>query len=82
MLFYELSARNHARAAEWLEKAAQQGSAVAQYNLAVDFSTEGDFQYDLQKAKYWATKAAYNGEKTDHRLLQKLIELEESKNSK
>ena len=81
-LFYEFAARDDVKAAEWLEKAAEQGLPDAQYNLAFDFSRRGSPRYDLQKAKYWAEEAATNGEKLAPRLLQEIAQLEESGDSK
>jgi hypothetical protein len=46
---------------EWLEKAARQGDAKAQYNLAVMRATgRGDFKSD-KKAVEWYEKAALQG---------------------
>lgn len=81
-LFYEFAVRDNVKAAEWLKKAAEQGLSGAQYNLAFDFSRRGSPRYDLQKAKYWAEKAASNGEQLALRLLREIAELEESDDSK
>ena len=81
-LFYDFAVRDRVKAAEWLEKAAEQGLTVAQYNLAVGLSRRGSPQYDLQKAKYWATMAANKGEKMALRLLQEIKQLEEPRDSK
>lgn len=75
-LFYEFAVRDPVKAEEWLEKAAEQGLTVAQINLAVVFSREASPQYNLQKAKYWATKAAEHGEKMARRLLKEIERLE------
>lgn len=73
---------NRLEAAEWLEKAAEQGSPDAQYGLAYEFSYQGRPRYDLEKAKYWALKAAHNGQKQARRLLQEIKEREEHGDSK
>jgi TPR repeat protein len=81
-LFYNFTLLDHDEAEEWLEKAAEQGLPVAQYSLAFDLSRRGSPRYDLEKAKYWATKAANNGEKLALGLLQQIEKLEEPGNSK
>lgn len=80
-LYYEFAVRDRVKASEWLEKAAEQGLTVAQHNLAVGFSRRGSPQYNLQKAKYWATKAANKGEKLARRLLQEIEQLEKTGDS-
>ena len=80
-MFYELTVRNRVKAAEWLIKAAEQGSAVAQYNLAVGLSNQSDPEYNLEKAKYWALKAEENGSEMARKLLHE-IELIEKKSQK
>lgn len=81
-LFYEFAARDEVKAAEWLEKAAEQGLQDSQYSLAFNFSRRGSPRYDLQKARYWAEKAANNEEKLATRLLQEITKLEKSGDSK
>jgi TPR repeat protein len=81
-LFYEFAVRDRVKAEEWLEKAAEQGLTAAQHNLAVGLSRRGSPQYDLEKAKYWTTKAANGGEKLARGLLQQIEKLEEPGNSK
>lgn len=80
-LFYNFALLDHDKAVEWLKKAAEQGLPVAQYSLAFDLSRRGTLGYDLEKAKYWATKAADNGEKLARGLLQQIKKLEELGNS-
>lgn len=81
-LFYNFAVRDRLKAAEWLEKAAEQGSPDAQYGLAYEFSYQGSPRYDLEKAKYWALKAAHNGQTQARPLLQKIKEREEHGDSK
>jgi|GEM_PF-3168670 len=81
-LFYNFAVRDRIKAAEWLEKAAEQGSPDAQYGLAYEFSYHGSPRYDLEKAKYWALKAAQNGQTQARRLLQEIKEREEHGDSK
>ncbi len=80
-LFYNFTLLDHAQAAEWLEKAAAQGLPIAQYSLAFDLSRRGTPRYDLEKAKYWAGKAASGGEKLAHGLLQQIEKFEVPGNS-
>jgi len=42
-------------------KAAEQGEAIAQYNLGRCYTNGGGVEKDLQKAVYWYTKAAEQG---------------------
>lgn len=81
-LFYNFAVRDRRKAAEWLERAAEQGSPDAQYGLAHEFSFQGSTRYDLEKAKYWALKAAYNGQTQGRSLLQEIKDREEHGNSK
>ncbi|WP_332879781.1 hypothetical protein [Massilia sp. S19_KUP03_FR1] len=81
-LFYEFAVRDRIKGAEWLEKAAEQGLRDAEYSLAFDLSRQGSPRYDLEKAKYWATKAADRGEKLARGLLQEIKEIEERGDSK
>jgi len=75
-LFYNFAVRDRLKAAEWLEKAAEQGSPDAQYGLAYEFSHQGSPRHDLEKAKYWALRAAHNGQTQARRLLQEITERE------
>lgn len=81
-LFYNFAVRDRSKAAEWLEKAAEQGSLDAQYGLAYEFSYQRSPQHDLEKAKYWALKAAHNGQTQARRLLQEITEREKHGDSK
>lgn len=80
-LFYNFTLLDHGRAVEWLDKAAEQGLPVAQYSLAFDLSRRGSPRFDLEKAKYWAGKAASSGEKLARGLLRQLEKFEERGNS-
>ena len=81
-LFYNFTLLDHDQAAERLCKAAEQGLPAAQYSLAFDLSRRGSPRYDLEKAKYWAGKAANGGEKLARGLLQQIEKLEERGESK
>ena len=77
-LFYEFTTGEYDKAAVWLTKAAEQGLADAQYNLAFDFSRPEGPRYDLEKAKYWAAKAVNSGEALASRLLEDIRKIEDS----
>jgi TPR repeat protein len=81
-LFYNFTLLDHDQAVGWLDKAAEQGLPVAQYSLAFDLSRRGSPRYDLEKAKYWAGKAADSGEKLARGLLRQIEKFEERGNSK
>ena len=76
-LFYNFTLLDHDTAVQWLEKAAEQGLPASQYSLAFDLSRRGSSGYNLEKAKYWATKAANGGEELARTLLQQIKKLEE-----
>ena len=80
-LFYNFTLLDHDQAVGWLYKAAEQGLPVAQYSLAFDLSRQGSPRYDLEKAKYWAAKAADNGEKLARGLLRRIEKFEARGNS-
>ncbi len=52
------TAQDFAKAAEWYEKAAEQGSDFAQYKLAVMYDQGEGVAKDPAKAIYWWKKAA------------------------
>lgn len=52
---------NHAKAFEWITKAANQGDAVAQYNLGWMYALGKGVRQDYHKAVEWFTKAAGQG---------------------
>lgn len=79
-LFYEFTARDHAKAADWLKRAAEQGLPAAQYGLAVYLSRRGSPGYNLQEAKLWANKAANSGEPLARRLLLEIEQLQGADN--
>ena len=45
----------------WYSRAAEQGNAVAQHNLGVNYSYGNGIEQDKQKAFYWYTEAANQG---------------------
>lgn len=52
---------NHQKAAQWYQKAAEQGHVKAQYNLGYLFQEGEGVQKDIHKAMYWFEKAAEQG---------------------
>lgn len=55
--------KNSEKAIEWFEKAAEQNMTDSQYLLGLFYeSGEGTVKPDFEKAKYWYTKAAENGD--------------------
>ncbi len=50
--------RDHTKAVEWYEKAAQQGMLEAQYNLGVSYATGEGVRQDYTKAFAWYRRAA------------------------
>ena len=57
---------------QWLQKAADQGDATAQFNLAMLYSTGHGVSKDLVKAFMWADIAAAAGEPNSPKLLANL----------
>ena len=60
------------KAVEWYTKAAEQGNAVAQYNLGVCYNFGKGVEKDLQKAIEWYTKAAEQGDEDAQEALERL----------
>jgi TPR repeat protein len=60
-IFCKDGARNFEKAAEWLEKAAVQGNAEAQYHFGGLYATGQGVAGDLTKAAAWFEKAALQG---------------------
>lgn len=83
---YGLSRRWRLEAHRWLVVAAEQGSADAAGNLAMNYTIEGpDWDKHLQRAKYWAEIAKQRGapRAADHLdQINNLIREEESAKSK
>lgn len=50
--------RNHEKAAEWFQKAAEQGHGMAQFYLGVCFEWGEGVEKDYKKAAKWFIKAA------------------------
>jgi septal ring-binding cell division protein DamX len=55
--------RNDAEAAKWFERAAQAGSAQAQYNLGILYENGWGVEKDLAQARHWYQQAADQGRK-------------------
>jgi len=53
--------RDHAEAARWYRKAAEQGDAGAQYNLGVMYKNGQGVKQDHAEAVRWLRKAAEQG---------------------
>ncbi|WP_163366756.1 tetratricopeptide repeat protein, partial [Klebsiella aerogenes] len=53
--------QDHEKAVTWYTKAAEQGHADAQYNLAVSYDEGEGVERDGSKAVFWYTKAANQG---------------------
>ena len=60
------------QAADWMQKAAQQGHAEAQYNLAVMYNEGRGIPSDRMKAKAWLKKAIGQGHQRAGKLLATL----------
>ena len=58
----EGGAQDHAQAAEWFLKAAEQSHCLAQFNLGVMYSTGQGVPRDGAKALMWFQKAAHQGD--------------------
>jgi TPR repeat protein len=71
--FYDEIKQDRVSALKWLEKAADSGVVVAQYNMGMDYDGElyPDI-VDLKRAKYWFQRAADAGNADAKR---KLLEL-------
>jgi TPR repeat protein len=58
----EAATRDYAQAAHWYLKAAEQGHALAQFNLAIMYVTGQGLPQDEYKAMEWMQKAADQGD--------------------
>lgn len=63
---------NHAEAAKWYRKAADQGHANAQYNLGNRYLNGQGVKKDVSEAVIWYKKAAANGVEDAKEMLDKL----------
>jgi hypothetical protein len=54
--------QDHKEALRWYRKAANQGDAAAQYNLAGMYATGEGTARDLAEARKWMQKAAASGD--------------------
>jgi len=73
---------NQTNAAQWYEKAAQQGYVDAQYNLALLYASGRGVEKNLESAMIWLTKAAKQGDKEARALLLEIIDGKHEKKSK
>jgi TPR repeat protein len=64
--------QNHKKAVEWYTKAAEQGDAQSQYNLAVSYLEGEGVKKDEQKAIMLLRQAAEQGDTDAKALLQEL----------
>jgi uncharacterized protein len=55
------AAKNTAQALVWIQKAAAQGQADAQYNLGAWYYNGDGLAKDTKKAHYWLKKSAAQG---------------------
>ena len=58
----EGTTQSFSQASEWYRKAAEQGHALAQFNLGVMYSRGQGFERDRKLASFWITKAAQRGD--------------------
>jgi TPR repeat protein len=54
-------AQDDAEAIRWFRKAAEQGNALAQFNIGVSYSKGKGVPRDLRQARLWMQKAAAGG---------------------
>ena len=54
--------KDYEEAVKWYRKAAEQGNAIAQYNLGQNYRLGRGVSVDLTQAKYWYEKAAEQGD--------------------
>ncbi|PKL76445.1 MAG: hypothetical protein CVV27_10235 [Candidatus Melainabacteria bacterium HGW-Melainabacteria-1] len=60
------------KAEAWMLKSAEQGYTYAQFTLGLFYSSGVNIPPDLEKAKYWLSKAAEQGDQTSIKLLKEL----------
>lgn len=70
--------KDFSKGLKMLTEAAEKGNAQSQYFLAVSYYDENYNNVDYSKARYWAEKAAENGEKRANDLLVKIEDEERS----
>ena len=58
---------------EWFEKAAEQGDVDAQFNTAMAYESGDGTARDLNKATYWYSLAAKQGDRQAKRKLKELL---------
>jgi TPR repeat protein len=61
-LAYDGTAESFSKAGQWYRKAAEQGHALAQFNLGVMYSRGQGVERDRDLASFWITKAAERGD--------------------
>jgi TPR repeat protein len=64
--------KNQKKAVEWYQKAAEQGDAIAQYNLGISYKEGQGVKKDKNKAAEWLSKAAAQGDEDAQKALQEL----------
>lgn len=65
-------ARDPRQAVIWWERAAQQGLVLAQHNLGSLYTLGNGIERDLEKARYWYTRAAENGSERSAEALRQI----------
>jgi uncharacterized protein len=61
-LAYDGTAESFSQAGQWYRKAAEQGHALAQFNLGVMYSRGQGVERNKELASFWITKAAERGD--------------------
>lgn len=65
--------KNYVMAKKWYLKAAQNGHAIAQYNVGVNYAKgENGFDKDINEARKWLKKSSENGDNDAKEFLDKL----------
>lgn len=75
---YHIVDKDFSKGLKMLTEAAEKGNAQSQYFLAVSYYDENNNNLEYSKARYWAEKAAENGEQRANDLLVKIEDKEKS----
>ena len=75
---YHIVDKDFSKGLKMLTEAAENGNVQSQYFLAVSYYDENYNNLEYSKARYWAEKAAENGEQRANDLLVKIDDKEKS----